>query len=49
MGSEMCIRDSPSWLPASWGALWVIGHGTICVVLGLSLAGAEKLDLGREH
>ncbi|MEZ4237508.1 MAG: S8 family serine peptidase [Myxococcota bacterium] len=34
----------PSWLPAALGTTWLVGNATVCVVLGLGLAGAQKLE-----
>ncbi|MEQ1503086.1 MAG: S8 family peptidase [Myxococcota bacterium] len=34
----------PAWLPASIGSLWLVANATACVVLGLGLAGAQKLE-----
>ena len=34
----------PWWLPASIGTAWLVLNATGCVVLGLGLAGAQKLD-----
>ena len=34
----------PSWLPATLGTAWLVGNATACVVLGLGLAGAQKLE-----
>lgn len=35
---------APLWLPASLGTAWLVGNATACVVLGLGLAGAQKLE-----
>ena len=34
----------PWWLPASLGTIWLVANGTACVVIGLGLAGAQKLE-----
>jgi hypothetical protein len=34
----------PAWLPATLGTAWLVGNATACVVLGLGLAGAQKLE-----
>ncbi len=35
---------APWWLPASLGTAWLVLNATACVVLGLGLAGAQKLE-----
>jgi serine protease len=34
----------PWWLPATLGTFWLVANGTACVVIGLGLAGAQKLE-----
>ncbi len=38
---------SPSWIPASLAAAWLVGNATMSLVVALGLAGAEKLEEGR--
>ena len=35
---------APIWMPAALGTLWLVTNATACVVLGLGLAGAQKLE-----
>lgn len=35
---------APMWLPAALGTAWLVANATGCVVLGLGLAGAQKLE-----
>jgi serine protease len=35
---------APAWLPAAVGTAWLVANATACVVLGLGLAGAQKLE-----
>jgi hypothetical protein len=35
---------SPWWMPASLATVWLVGNATACVVIGLGLAGAQKLE-----
>ena len=34
----------PWWLPVGLGTVWLVLNATVCVVLGLGLAGAQKLE-----
>ncbi|MEQ1564896.1 MAG: S8 family peptidase [Myxococcota bacterium] len=35
---------SPTWIPAALGTAWLVFNATVCGVLGLGLAGAQKLE-----
>ena len=37
---------NPWWMPGGLDMMWLVLNGTVCVLLGLGLAGAEKLDSG---
>jgi len=37
----------PWWLPATAGSMWLVANATACGVLGLGLAGAQKLEEAR--
>jgi serine protease len=38
---------SPTWVPASMAAAWLVGNATVSLLVALGLAGAEKLEEGR--
>lgn len=38
---------SPTWIPASLAAAWLVGNGAVALAVALGLAGAEKLEEGR--
>ena len=40
---------SPTWIPAALASIWLVGNATACVVLGLGLAGAQKLEEAESH
>jgi len=35
---------NPWWMPGGLDVVWLVGNGIVCVLLGLALAGAEKMD-----
>lgn len=35
---------NPWWLPGGLDVLWLVGNGVFCLLLGLAVAGAERLD-----
>lgn len=35
---------NPWWFPGTMEVAWLVGNGVICLILGLALVGAEKLD-----
>ncbi len=37
---------APWWFPASFGTVWLVANALVCGLLGLGLAGAQKLDDG---
>ncbi|MEO0604868.1 MAG: S8 family serine peptidase, partial [Myxococcota bacterium] len=37
---------APWWLPTAFGTLWLVANALFCGLLGLGLAGAQKLDDG---
>jgi serine protease len=34
----------PAWLPGSMAGFWLGGHATLCVLVAMALAGAQRLD-----